>query len=90
MLRENMGSTSQTRARRRIPVDGRAWIEGTRGVIPCTVVNLTSEGAQLCFRQPLVLPAYFSLLLDNDGTDKLSCRVIWSKEERLGVRFLHP
>ena len=85
-----MDSTSQTRAHRRIPTDCRAWIEGSRGLIPCSVVNFTSEGAQLCFRQPLVLPAYFSLLLDKDGTDKRSCRVIWSKEERLGVRFLHP
>ena len=81
--------------RKRVPIAAFRLTVGLglkerRELIPCSVVNLTSEGAQLCFRQPLVLPAYFSLLLDKDGTDKRSCRVIWSKEERLGVRFLHP
>ena len=31
---------------------------------------------------------HFSLLLNKEGTDKLSYRVIWSKEERLGVCVL--
>jgi hypothetical protein len=84
-----MHYTSQARMHRRIPVDSQAWIEGAKGqLIPCSVVNLTAAGAQLYLQKPLVLPSHFSLLLTKDGTDKHSCRVIWSKAERLGVRFL--
>lgn len=63
-----------------------ATIEFDRGAYSCAVRNLSEAGAALDLPYALAIPHEFKLIME---TDQLSrhCRVIWRKENRLGVAF---
>jgi hypothetical protein len=63
-----------------------ATIEFDRGAYSCAVRNLSGTGAALDVPYALAIPHEFTLIME---TDQLSrhCRVIWRKENRLGVAF---
>jgi hypothetical protein len=54
--------------------------------IPCTVHDLTSQGAGLSVASTFGLPRAFRLTLDGEHDDRY-CRVMWIDEKRLGVQF---
>ncbi|MBV9955270.1 MAG: PilZ domain-containing protein [Pseudolabrys sp.] len=64
-----------------------AWVELKGGLLPCSVSNISESGAQICIPQNPSLPARFPLRLHEDGKVRRGCRVIWQKEDRIGVRF---
>ena len=61
-------------------------IEFDGGAYSCAVRNLSGAGAALDVPYALAIPHEFTLIM---GTDQVSrhCRVIWRKENRLGVAF---
>jgi hypothetical protein len=63
-----------------------ATIEFHRGAYSCAVRNLSKGGAAIDVPYALAIPHEFTLIM---GTDQVSrhCRVIWRKENRLGVAF---
>jgi hypothetical protein len=63
-----------------------ATIEFDQGAYSCAVRNLSETGAALDVPYALAIPREFRLII---GTDHVSrhCRVIWRKENRLGVAF---
>jgi hypothetical protein len=62
-----------------------ATIEFDRGAHSCLVRNLSERGAALDVPYALAIPHAFELLL---GTEvRRQCRVIWRKENQLGVSF---
>jgi len=64
-----------------------ATIEFDRGAHSCAVRNLSEAGAALDVPHALAIPQEFTLIIME--TDRVSrhCRVIWRKENRLGVAF---
>jgi hypothetical protein len=60
-------------------------IEFGGGVIDCTVRNLSDTGAALSVESPVGIPTEFNLIVSDQV--KRMCRVVWRKENRLGVAF---
>jgi len=73
------------RAIRRRVLKG-AIIEFDRAAFSCAVRNLSEAGAALDLPYVLAIPHEFTLIME---TDQLSrrCRVIWRKENQIGVAF---
>jgi hypothetical protein len=61
-------------------------IEFDRAAFSCAVRNLSEAGAALDVPYVLAIPHEFTLIME---TDQLSrrCRVIWRKENQIGVAF---
>jgi PilZ domain len=54
--------------------------------IDCTVRNLTASGALLEVESPVGIPHRFVLVIPPDEVSR-ACRLIWTSERRVGVRF---
>ena len=63
-----------------------ATIEFDQGAYSCAVRNLSETGAALDVPYALAIPHEFTLTMDTDQVNR-HCRVIWRKENRLGVAF---
>jgi hypothetical protein len=63
-----------------------AMIEFDRGAYSCAVRNLSGAGAALDVPYALAIPHEFTLIMETDPASR-HCRVIWRKENRLGVAF---
>ena len=61
-------------------------IEFGGGAIDCTIRNFSETGAALDVTSPVGIPDHFTLFVQADGTH-LTCRVVWRKEKRIGVKF---
>jgi hypothetical protein len=56
---------------------------------PCIVRDISTTGAALEFSnlvRSMRLPQWFNLIVPEDGL-RLSCRVVWQREYRIGVTF---
>ncbi len=60
------------------------WLPGTS--VECIIRNLSETGAMLEVYSPV--PRNFELIFDGDES-RHPCRVIWQKDQRLGVEFVH-
>jgi hypothetical protein len=63
-----------------------ATIEFDIGAYSCAVRDLSNTGAALDVPHAVALPHEFHLVLETDQARR-HCRVIWRKENRLGVEF---
>ena len=62
-------------------------IFGAHGsLLDCTVLNLTSNGACLCFAATTRLPKSFELSFDSFRSFR-DCRVVWTRTDKVGVCF---
>jgi hypothetical protein len=64
-------------------------IEFDRGAYSCAVRNLSEAGAALDVPCAVAIPHEFRLIMDTDQLNR-HCRVIWRKQNRLGVAFVKP
>ncbi len=62
-------------------------IEFGGGGIDCTVRNLSDTGAALSVESPVGIPPEFNLVVVADQVSR-RCRVVWRKENRIGIRFI--
>jgi len=76
--------------RRRLPrartLKGGKIVYNKTSVVTCTVRNLTDLGALLLVPRLTAVPDEFRLELERNN-ERHNCRVIWRKEDRLGVEF---
>lgn len=70
--------------RRRVLKSGT--IEFERSAHSCAVRNLSEGGAALDVPFAVIVPHEFELTMET-GQVRRQCRVIWRKENRLGVAF---
>ena len=61
-------------------------IEFGGGAIDCTVRNLSDTGAALSVESPVGIPSEFNLIVAADQVSR-ACRVVWRKENRIGITF---
>ena len=81
-----MGSMNDHRTAPRKRVLKAGEIEFGGGAIDCTVRNLSETGAALSVESPVGIPAEFNLIVLSDNVNR-RCRVVWRKENRIGIRF---
>ena len=62
-------------------------IEFGGGAIDCTVRNLSETGAALSVDSPVGIPSEFKLIVDSAHVNR-RCRVVWRKENRIGITFV--
>jgi hypothetical protein len=77
---------AEKRRAKRSRVLKSAIIQFECGAYSCVVRNFSEVGAALEIPYAALIPHEFELILDNDQMYR-HCRVIWRKENRLGVRF---
>lgn len=70
--------------RRRVLKKGS--IQFGASAIDCRVRNVSSVGAMLDVESPVVIPVEFVLVVPVDDM-RMRCRIIWAKQNRLGVEF---
>jgi hypothetical protein len=70
--------------RNRVMMAGTIEFEGS--TITCLVRDLSISGAALDVTSPGRIPEHFTLVFQADGVH-MPCRIIWCKEERIGVAF---
>jgi hypothetical protein len=63
-----------------------ASIEFDGTAIDCMVRNISSSGAMLDASASKAIPTHVTLVLRLEGARK-PCKVVWQKENRLGVEF---
>ena len=79
----------ETRIAPRYQVNKPAVAEYGGDKYPCTVRDLSLTGAAVEFADPVgVIPIKkaFTLIMPDDQL-KLSCRIVWQKDYRMGVTF---
>ena len=74
--------------RTRVARSVKIIIGGDALMVDCTMMDLTSRGASLEFAGSCAVPDSFEMTLDGGRTLR-ACRVIWRRNERLGVAFEH-
>jgi len=80
-----------TRLHQRTTTCDAMWMDaGTARALPCTVANISSEGAQLCIGAGFVLPPIFALRATPHDAQRRICRLIWRRGDRAGVKFMAP
>ncbi|MGH6684516.1 MAG: PilZ domain-containing protein [Pseudolabrys sp.] len=79
---------SERRQDPRVPTSKRGFIKfGAAGTeMPCSVNDLTSNGAGLSVSTSFGVPRVFQLAIDGE-TGARHCRVIWTDGKKLGVSF---
>lgn len=58
-----------------------------RGVIDCTIRNLSDTGALLEVESPMGIPDKFILIIKPEIITR-SCEVAWRSADKVGVRFV--
>lgn len=65
---------------------GKITIPPSPIAIDCMVLDFSPKGARLEVAVGLEFPDRFNLRLEGDGITR-GCRVVWRRENRLGVEF---
>jgi hypothetical protein len=81
--------SEEGRQGRRIQASVPAWLEPQPGnLFPCTVENIGHGGDQLVVNPDIAYPSRFMIRLTADGKVRRACRIVWQKNDRIGVRFV--
>jgi hypothetical protein len=76
----------ETRVAPRVRVMKAAKINYGGDKHPCVIRDISSTGAALEFSDLIRIPDEFTLIMPEDRL-KLSCRVVWRSQYRVGVTF---
>lgn len=71
-------------------VEKEAWLALDRSFAlrPCTVVDMSDQGARLYVGQDERLPKHFNLTFSRSSREGLRCEVRWRRGHSVGVRFV--
>jgi hypothetical protein len=72
--------------RKRTAVDHSAQIYSDGRSIGCSVANISAAGIAIDLPNPHYVPDRFQLVTEH-GRVVLNCRVLWIKQNRIGVAF---
>jgi hypothetical protein len=64
------------------------WIGADVAVHPCTMLDISLHGCRLRVEPGDSIPDQFTVLLTHSGTVRRPCKVIWRKDDLLGVEFV--
>src|SRR4051794_2919901 len=70
----------------RTEVDEMAYISASGSSTRCRVANISDDGAALDVPDAAYIPNSFHLMTERDRIIR-SCRIVWIKQNRIGVEF---
>lgn len=76
-------------ARRRMLKAGMICFNDRHSTLPCTVRDLSDEGARLRLNGSVDAPDTFELFIELDGV-WVECEVVWRSNNEIGVAFTSP
>jgi hypothetical protein len=79
-------ATEERRRGARSDVDLPAYVSSHGSSTRCRVVNISAEGAALEVPDPVFVPPRFQLMTEDDRQVR-NCRIVWIKQNRIGVIF---
>ncbi|MCB1393016.1 MULTISPECIES: PilZ domain-containing protein [unclassified Nitrobacter] len=81
--------TEDRRKHPRVEIDEPAYISTGGLSMRCRLLNASPQGAALEVPNPAVVPSRFQLMTEKDRVIR-PCRVIWIKQNRIGISFDSP
>jgi hypothetical protein len=81
-------SEKRQHIRRPVRYPGRIEFDDGAPAHPCSLHDVSEQGAQLVLPAPHELPAEFTLVLGYDGTARRRCWVAWRSGNQVGVKFV--
>lgn len=81
--------TEDRRKYPRVEIDEPAYISTGGFSMRCRLLNLSPQGAAIEVPNPASVPLRFQLMTEKDRAI-WGCRVIWTKQNRIGVAFDQP
>lgn len=81
--------TEDRRKHPRVEIDEPAYISTGGFSMRCRLLNVSPQGAAIEVPNPDSVPLRFQLMTEKDRVI-CGCRVIWSKQNRIGVAFDPP
>jgi hypothetical protein len=83
------GSKQQRKRETRKSVQQSGWIvlEGGFAARPCTVVDLSDNGAKIRVDDPSSVNSKLKLSFSRDGRKGQTCEVVWRRGQTLGLKF---
>ncbi|TMJ00469.1 MAG: PilZ domain-containing protein [Alphaproteobacteria bacterium] len=82
-----MASNRRKSIRRTIAYRARIFASDGSWDMDCRVLDVSHSGAKLAVEQPAKLPQAFILALSMQGNATRRCRLVWTTEREIGVRF---
>ena len=76
-------------ARADVAKEAAIYVGSSRTMLPCAAVDLSKAGAKIVLTRPYALPPRFLLSFDGFETAR-SSRVVWSKGNFVGLKFVEP
>ena len=81
--------TEDRRKHPRVEIDEPAYISTSGLSMRCRLLNVSSQGAAIEVPNPALVPSRFQLMTEKDRVIWF-CRVIWIKQDRIGIAFDPP
>lgn len=81
--------TEDRRKHPRVEIDEPAYISAGGLSTRCRLLNVSSQGAAIEVPSPDLVPSRFQLMTEKDRVIR-PCRVIWIKQNRIGIAFDPP
>jgi hypothetical protein len=81
-----MSMTEERRKSQRTDVDEMAYISASGSSTRCRIANMSDDGAALDVPDASFIPNCFHLMTERDRIVR-SCRIVWIKQNRIGVEF---
>lgn len=81
-----MSMIDERRKSQRTDVDEMAYISAFGSSTRCRIANMSEDGAALDVPDASYIPNCFHLMTERDRLVR-SCRIVWIKQNRIGVEF---
>ena len=81
-----MSLMEERRKTPRADVDEMAYISSSGSSTRCRIANMSEAGAALDVPDAAFIPNCFHLMTERDRIVR-SCRIVWTKQNRIGVEF---
>lgn len=85
----NLDSDNRENGRKRILKAGLICFNQRNSVLPCSVRDLSEDGAQLLVSDARLIPQVFELHIELHGM-WAQCEIVWKTQDRIGVKFTAP
>jgi PilZ domain len=73
-------------------INARGYLYTNEGwpIGECVVRDISAGGAKFVHKITDELPGHLILALSKDGHVRRSCKLVWRRDDQVGVRFIQP
>jgi hypothetical protein len=83
-----MGIQNRKHPRRNVQQFGMILNSDGSDPVRCTMIDVSASGARLRLNAASEVPDEFTLVLSKAGRVRRRCRIVWRREDIMGIRFV--